>query len=63
MNATLHDQLDDTSLRTRLRQNVTLLEGLAATIVERASADGGAALRSDMIDLARARMRPLLFAA
>jgi flavin-dependent dehydrogenase len=63
MNATLHDQLDDKSLRTRLRQNVTLLEGLAATIVERASADGGAALRSDMIDLAHARMRPLLFAA
>ena len=63
MNGTLHDQLDDASLRTRLRQNVALLEGLAATIVERATADGGAALRDDMTDLARARMRPLLFAA
>lgn len=63
MNATLHDQLDDASLRTRLRQNVALLEGLAATIVERATADGGNALHGDMSDLAQTRMRPLLFAA
>ncbi len=63
MNATLHEQLDDASLRTRLRQNVALLEGLAATIVERAIADGGTALHEDVTDLARARMRPLLFAA
>jgi len=63
MNATLHDPLDDAALRARLRENVELLQGLAAMIVERAVADGGEALRSDMRDLARARQRPLLFAA
>ena len=63
MNATLHDQLDDAGLRARLRQNLELLEGLAAGIVERAVADGGDALRADMHDLARARTRPPLFAA
>lgn len=63
MNATLHDPLDDASLRARLRQNVELLEGLAATIIDRAVADVGHALRRDMGDLARARLRPLLFAA
>jgi flavin-dependent dehydrogenase len=63
MNATLHEALDDASLRVRLRQNVVLLEGLAATIVERATADGGGSLHGDMSDLAQARMRPLLFAA
>ena len=63
MNATLHDALDDAALRARLRENVALLEGLAATIVERAVADGGGALRGEMHDLARARQRPVLFAA
>jgi flavin-dependent dehydrogenase len=63
MNATLHDPLDDAALRTRLRENLDLLEGLAASIVERAVADGGDALRDDMRDLARARLRPTLFAA
>ncbi len=63
MNATLHDVLDDAALRARLRENVALLEGLAATIVERAVADGGGALRGEMHDLARARQRPVLFAA
>ena len=63
MNATLHDQLDDDALRARLRENVALLEGLAAGIVEQAVADGGEALREEMHDLTRARMRPTLFAA
>jgi hypothetical protein len=63
MNGGLHDELDDQGLRTRLRENVELLEGLAAMIVERAVADGGESLRSDMQDLARARLRPELFAA
>ena len=63
MNATLHDPLDDAGVRARLRENVALLEGLAATIVERAAADGGDALRGEMGDLARARLRPALFAA
>ena len=63
MNASLHDQLDDAALRARLRENLDLLEGLAANIVERAVADGGDALRGDMRDLARARLRPMLFAA
>jgi flavin-dependent dehydrogenase len=62
MNATLHDRLDDAALRARLRQNVELLEGLAVMIVERAVADDGDALRSEMHDLVRARQRPLLFA-
>ncbi|MEO8809502.1 MAG: NAD(P)/FAD-dependent oxidoreductase [Rhodanobacter sp.] len=63
MNASLHDPLDDNALRSRLRDNVALLEGLAAGIVEQAVTDGGESLRQDMHDLARARMRPLLFAA
>jgi hypothetical protein len=63
MNASLHDQLDDDGLRARLRQNLELLEGLAAGIVERAVGDGGDSLRGDMHDLARARARPHLFAA
>jgi hypothetical protein len=63
MNATLHEELDDASLRLRLRRNVSLLEGLAAAIVERATADGGGSRHDDMSDLARARSRPLLFAA
>jgi flavin-dependent dehydrogenase len=63
LNATLHDQLDDNALRARLRENVSLLEGLAAGIVERAVADGGDDLRSEMQDLAVARLRPMLFAA
>lgn len=63
MNATLHDTLDDAALRARLRQNVELLQGLAATIIERAVADGGDALHGEMHDLTRARLRPLLFAA
>ncbi|HZX71918.1 MAG TPA: tryptophan 7-halogenase [Rhodanobacter sp.] len=63
LNASLHDRLDDNALRARLRDNVALLEGLAARIVEQAVADGGGSLREDMRDLARARMRPLLFAA
>ena len=63
MNETLHDRLDDGALRSRLRGNVALLEGLAAGIVEQAVADAGGSLREDMHDLARARMRPPLFAA
>jgi len=63
MNAGLHDPLDDAALRQRLRHHVELLQGLAATIVERAVADGGEPLRQDMHDLARARLRPALFAA
>ncbi len=62
MNATLHDPLDDAALRERLRGNIELLEGLAATIVERAAADGGDSLRREMADLGRARLRPPLFA-
>ena len=63
MNASLHDTLNDTTLRARLRENVELLEGLAAMIVERAVADGGEELRCGMRDLAKARQRPALFAA
>lgn len=63
MNASLHDELDDTGVRQRLRDNVALLHGLAATIVERAVADGGEALREAMDDLAAAGAEPRLFAA
>ena len=63
LNANLHDQLDDNALRARLRDNVALLEGLAARIVEQAVRDGGEVLHEDMRDLARARMRPELFPA
>ncbi|HET6430642.1 NAD(P)/FAD-dependent oxidoreductase [Dyella sp.] len=63
MNATLHDALDDAGVRARLRANVALLEGLAATIVERASADGGEAMRETMDDLAGAPSAPALFRA
>lgn len=63
MNATLHDTLDDAGVRARLRDNVALLEGLAAMIVERAAADGGECLRDQMTDLAAAAQRPALFEA
>ncbi|MEO7052161.1 MAG: tryptophan 7-halogenase [Rhodanobacter sp.] len=63
LNATLHDELDDNALRSRLRDNVALLEGLAVSIVEQAVDDCGESLRRDMRDLTRARTRPLLFAA
>lgn len=39
MNRTLHDSLDDTSLEARLRDNVTMMRELAASIVERAAVD------------------------
>ncbi len=39
MNRTLHDQLDDASLATRLHHNVDMMRALAAAVVERASAD------------------------
>ena len=51
------------ALRARLRQNVALLEGLAATIIELAAADGGESLRSGMSDLSGVTQRPRLFAA
>ncbi|WEN15333.1 tryptophan 7-halogenase [Rhodanobacter sp. AS-Z3] len=63
MNATLHDSLDDAGVRTRLRENVALLQGLAATIVERAAADGNDSLRDEMNDLSHAQQRPVLFEA
>lgn len=63
MNSTLRDKLDDAGIRARLRENVELLEGLAAMIVERAVADGGGTLRAHMQGLADARQRPILFAA
>ena len=63
MNATLHDRLDDAGVRVRLRENVTLLQGLAANIVERAAADGGDSLREAMDDLASAQPPPVLFQA
>jgi flavin-dependent dehydrogenase len=63
MNATLHDTLDDAGVRQRLRENVTLLQGLALTIVERAAADGGEVLRTAMADLALSKQRPELFRA
>ncbi|MEO8747385.1 MAG: tryptophan 7-halogenase [Rhodanobacter sp.] len=62
MNRDLRDRLDDAGMRARLRENVELLEGLAAMITERAAADGGPALRGDMPDLSHARQRPGLFA-
>lgn len=39
MNRTLHDQLDDSSLAERLRNNVHMMRLLAASIVERAAVD------------------------
>jgi hypothetical protein len=62
MNATLHDALDDMGVRQRLRENVTLLQSLAATIVERGAMDGGSALSDPMIDLLDATGRTSLFA-
>ena len=63
LNSTLRDKLDDAAIRARLRENVDLLEGLAAMIIERAVADGGETLRAHMHGLANARQRPVLFAA
>lgn len=61
MNRDLRGRLDDAGMRARLRENVELLEGLAAMITQRAVADGGAALRADMPDLTCARQSPELF--
>ncbi|HEX5305150.1 MAG TPA: tryptophan 7-halogenase [Dyella sp.] len=63
MNATLHDTLDDAGVRARLRENVSLLQGLAATIVDRASGDAGEAMRDTMDDLAGHAEPPELFRA
>ena len=64
MNATLHDTLDDTGVRRRLRDNIALLDALAATIVDRAAASADEALREGMRDLAMASAeRPQLFTA
>jgi flavin-dependent dehydrogenase len=62
MNRDLGKRLDDAGIRARLRENVELLEGLAAMIVERAVADGGAALRGDMPARSCMRQSPALFA-
>lgn len=63
MNATLHDALDEAGVRARLRGNVALLQGLAATIVERASDDAGESMRETMGDLAGHAQPPTLFRA
>lgn len=62
MNATLHDILDDAGVRQRLRANVELLECLATTIVERAVAEAGEELGSEMSDLVSSQPQPTLFA-
>jgi flavin-dependent dehydrogenase len=61
MNATLHDKLDDAALTQRLRDNVALLQGLAASIIDQAAADDEG-LRSEADDLAPDQDRPELFA-
>jgi flavin-dependent dehydrogenase len=63
MNASLHDPLDDAGIRARLRENVALLQGLAATIVERASAGGNNSLSETMVDLVATQQRTVLFEA
>jgi flavin-dependent dehydrogenase len=60
MNRGLHDVLDDKALAARLRANVALLEGLAATIVERAAADDPELL-AEGVDLLPSPERPALF--
>lgn len=62
MNATLHDSLDDAGVRERLRGNVALLKSLAATVIERAVADGGNGLNEATIDLLEVPERVALFA-
>ena len=62
MHRDLRKRLDDAGVRARLRENVELLEGLAAMIAERAIGDGGAALRGDLPDRPHTRPRPELFA-
>src|SRR6185312_2554612 len=63
MNRDLGKHLDDVGIRARLRENVELLEDLAAVIVERAVADGGASLRGDMPTRHGMRQSPELFAS
>jgi hypothetical protein len=62
LNVAMHDKLDDAGVRERLRDNVQLLQGLAASIVERAVADGGESLREGREDLVAAAGQPALFA-
>jgi flavin-dependent dehydrogenase len=61
MNGSLHDPLDDAQLRARLRENVELLESLAVSLLERASADG-TPMRDNGSDSIRSRQQPALFA-
>ncbi|MEO5830726.1 MAG: halogenase, partial [Rhodanobacter sp.] len=63
MNATLHDLLDDAGIRARLRENVALLQGLAASIVERAATTSDDSLREAMADVVATQQRPALFEA
>ncbi|MEP6898735.1 MAG: FAD-dependent monooxygenase [Rhodanobacter sp.] len=63
LNRGLHDALDDAQVRARLRDNVELLERLAATIAENAVTDADDALNDVFIDLVVAGPRVILFAA
>jgi hypothetical protein len=60
MNATLHDTLDTESITHRIRDNIVLLQDLAATIVERAASDDSSLL--DEGATAEGQRRPALFA-
>ncbi|MEO5622368.1 MAG: FAD-dependent monooxygenase [Dokdonella sp.] len=61
LNRGLHDALDDAQLRARLRDNVALLERLAATIAESALDDTDGALGDTFGDLVVAGPRLKLF--
>ncbi|WP_426701263.1 NAD(P)/FAD-dependent oxidoreductase [Rhodanobacter sp. Col0626] len=61
LNVAMHDTLDDAGVRARLRENVQLLRGLAASIVERAVFDGGESLREGHEDLLVEPGQPALF--
>ncbi|MEO5559811.1 MAG: halogenase, partial [Dokdonella sp.] len=61
LNRGLHDTLDDTQLRARLRDNVALLERLGATLAESALEDVDGALTDAFGDLVVAMPRVQLF--
>ena len=63
LNRGLHDTLDDAQLRERLRENVALLQALAATIIESANADTDATSLGEFSELMRTVPRIQLFAA
>jgi flavin-dependent dehydrogenase len=63
LNARLHDNLDDTAIRARLRENIDLLHALADALAEAATRDAPRLATGLLCTAAGERARPELFDA